>query len=56
MADLKICPIMSAGPEVRPCVKERCQFWVQHTVTPPKGGCLFNAIRTALHLISIKQE
>jgi len=54
MAYRKICPIMSASPEVRPCVKERCQFWVQYDVTPPKGDCLFNDIRSSLYRISMK--
>jgi hypothetical protein len=56
MADQKICPIMSANSEVKPCLKERCQLWVQHDITPPKGECLFNDIRTSLYLISKKQK
>jgi hypothetical protein len=56
MADQKICPIISASPEVRLCLKERCQLWIQHTTTPPKGNCLFNDIRIALHLISVRQK
>jgi hypothetical protein len=56
MADQKICPIMSANSEVKPCLKERCQLWVQHSITPPKGNCLFMDIRTALHLISVRQN
>jgi hypothetical protein len=55
MADQKICPIMSANSEVKPCLKERCQLWVQHTVTPQEGNCLFNDIRIDLHRISVKK-
>jgi len=52
MADQKkICPVMSASPEVRRCVEERCQWWLSPEMgSSGKGDCVIQAIRTTLYL------